>query len=364
MINTLAMNKIRTIAIVLLLLQVWTGMRAQSTLALVESGGGCGLVTNCLVNTICFDIMLTPSVSAEVLSYNIWVNYEGTDLSYAGDSACITADGNDNDLNSSGHYRVAGVNGATDVAAGVAVSLHTICFTYPDIDSVNGADITVGGTLFNVLHSPITYNNPASNEPMLPAFPFVINSTTISCILLPVKWLSFEAEKTGVQARLTWKTSEELNTVGFEIERSVNGQLFQKIGWVDAKRVQAQINSYQFIDIDPLQGLNYYRIKEKDQDGSDQYSQTRELKFNINGFTVRVWPNPVTTELIIEVAGADFLNCIVRLINSEGKSFIEQFIDQQVPVHRLSMEEFPPGLYTLIIQTPTQRFIEKIVVAR
>jgi hypothetical protein len=50
---------------------------------------------------------------------------------------------------------------------------------------------------------------------------------------LPVKLISFTA--TGIKdeyIKLDWSTAVEINNMGFEVERSEDGQTFTKLGWV------------------------------------------------------------------------------------------------------------------------------------
>ena len=367
----IAMKNIKTTTIILLFaLQGWVNLHAQSTLSLVESAGNCGLATNCANNTICLDIILTPGVTAQVLSYNIWVNYPNADLNYVSvppgsppnDSACITANGNDNNLNALGYYRVAGVTGSMTVTAGVPVNLHTICFTYNTIPEIDGDPVTVGGTLFGAANSTITYNNPPSNEPTLPEFlGFVLNSSTISCILLPVHWLSFDAHKQGETSVLDWSTSEELNNKGFEVLRSTNGQYFEKIGWVDATTELAPVNKYQFIDAHPLRGINYYRLKQVDLDGKTDFSPVRNLSFNSRNFAVSVTPNPADEFFYVEIqTEAEFSE--ITLMDVTGRIVLSKKTDNTEPTTLLDVSKLSPGAYTLMVQSGIDQDVQQLIV--
>jgi hypothetical protein len=358
------MKKITTIGFSLLLSMTgWYTLYGQSTLSLTESTGQCGMVTNCMENIVCFDILLTPAVDAEALSYNIWLKYPNSGLSYVADSACITEDGIDNDLNVQGYYRVAGVLGDAMVEAGVTVSLHTVCFSYESTDSISGNTISVGGTLFNVLHSPMTYNNPFSNEPMLPDFPFVMNEDEVSCLILPVTWLSFEVQKKGEASNLQWITAQEFNNAGFQIERSADGRHFQKIGSMPATEVPQLTNPYSFTDLTPLPGMNYYRIMQIDRDGTTSYSEIRSVNFYKDDFEVRLWPNPARHDLHIDLpafnSGGE-----IQLVHPGGQTILSQSFDENDKDASLSLSNVDAGLYTVVVRSSENTFIEKIVILR
>jgi hypothetical protein len=351
--------------ILLLVFQGWIKLNAQSTMVLVESAGNCGLSTDCSANTVCLDIVLIPGISAQLLSYNLWVNYENSGLNYTSDNACITQNGNDNNLDFIGHYRVAGVSGMANVTIGIPVAIHTICFTYTSVTDIDGDMITVGGTLFGAALSTITFTNPPFNEPNLPEFPLVFNADNITCIsLLPVKWLSFDVNKQGETSVLDWRTGEEFNNMGFEVQRSPDGRNFEKIGWLDAKATPRELNSYQFLDVNPYKGINYYRLNQVDFDGKFSFSPVKSVLFSDEGFNVRTWPNPVSNRLFIEISNDEKEKGEIKLINSTGEVVIRQLFEYSEMNAQLDINPILPGFYTLIVESPHHSHLEKIIIVK
>lgn len=112
---------------------------------------------------------------------------------------------------------------------------------------------------------------------------------------LPVTMTSFEARSEGNIAQLSWETVLEVNASHFELQRSVDGRIFDAIGMVPAKGEGAKTVRYQFSDHRPaLPGvLSYYRIKTVDKDGTYELSAIVSVKWgqaeNIFGY---VYPNP------------------------------------------------------------------------
>lgn len=337
-------------------------LRAQSTLALVESGGGCGLLTDCLQNTLCLDIMLTPGVTADVLSYNIWVQYPGSGLSYASDNACITNNGTDNNLDDFGFYRVSGVQGTTQVTAGVPVALHTICFTYFEVGEIIGQQILVGGTVFDVLHSALTYNNPPSNEPEMPAFPFILNESSISCAVLPVTLLSFEAKRVEQTSLLHWVTMDEFNFGQFEIERSSDNIHFTRLGEIFANGGIGKHQSYVFTDRSPVPGINYYRLQMIDRDGKRVASPIRSVLFDTQPGIFTLFPNPIVARQF--VIDTDEHITSIQLYDISGRAMRLDVSDQKALRYEFTLRSsIPAGLYTVVAVTKTGGVLtEKLVV--
>lgn len=103
---------------------------------------------------------------------------------------------------------------------------------------------------------------------------------------LPVELMSFEVEKIGEdKSKLEWVTASELNCNFFEIQRSNNGEAFETIGTVQASGNSSNERFYNWVDEQPLNGTNYYRLKTVDFDGHEETSVVRMLYF-YNAFSV------------------------------------------------------------------------------
>ena len=98
-------------------------------------------------------------------------------------------------------------------------------------------------------------------------------------IPLPVEMLYFNAKIDGTDAILEWATASELNNDRFEVERSLDGINYEYIGEVEGNGTTDLQVVYQFIDIAPRQGLNYYRLKQVDYDGAFEYSDVTFADF-------------------------------------------------------------------------------------
>lgn len=96
-------------------------------------------------------------------------------------------------------------------------------------------------------------------------------------LVLPVKLTEFKAiEKAGYNA-LYWKTSMELNSHHFVVEKSTGGNDFILIGKVDAAGNSNREVNYQFRDINAPAGKNYYRLRVVDIDEMSAYSKVVSL---------------------------------------------------------------------------------------
>ena len=113
---------------------------------------------------------------------------------------------------------------------------------------------------------------------------------------LPLTLIDFTAAAQGSSALLKWQTASEINTKQFIVEVSKDGAVYTTIGSVNAKGQSS--NSYSLFDFNPYSGLNYYRIKMVDQNGSFKYSPVRSVLFTNKGMIV-VKPNPAVNSTTV-----------------------------------------------------------------
>ena len=122
---------------------------------------------------------------------------------------------------------------------------------------------------------------------------------TIGGLLLPIKLISFTEQKQLETILLNWQTASEQNNKEYQIERSSEGTIFNKIGVV-ASNNSSSGSRYSYIDEDPLSGNNYYRLKSVDIDGKFSYSNIDKVTFNLNANNVIVYPNPAKDILTVQ----------------------------------------------------------------
>lgn len=125
---------------------------------------------------------------------------------------------------------------------------------------------------------------------------------------LPIELLSFNAKiSNSTSIELTWETATETNNDFFTIERSSNGVSYDVVATVDGAGNSTSIKSYSTIDKTPIEGTSYYRLKQTDFNGAFAYSSTISVEFSNtgNGCVLSVYPNPCSSECVIDLSGCD-----------------------------------------------------------
>lgn len=108
-----------------------------------------------------------------------------------------------------------------------------------------------------------------SNNPTEITFSQTGGAATTDCsIVLPITLKSFEVAQINNHNELSWTTSSESNNDYFILEYSSNGEIWSKIEEIAGAGNSNSENTYSTIHRDFEKGVNYYRLKQVDFDGT------------------------------------------------------------------------------------------------
>lgn len=85
---------------------------------------------------------------------------------------------------------------------------------------------------------------------------------------LPVSMLDFAGKPYEDKVKLTWETASEINNSHFIIERTTDQLNFDYIGRVESQGSSSSVQKYSIWDEQPLQGIQYYYLRQYDIDGT------------------------------------------------------------------------------------------------
>ena len=167
---------------------------------------------------------------------------------------------------------------------------------------------------------------------------------------LPVTYTSITATvNTNQTINVKWNIASEVNTEKYTVERADDNGLFTKIGEVKA----AKLSTYNFLDINPIKGTNYYRVTGIDFDGTLSLSPIASAKLdNLQTYQVSVYPNPVQEEINIVIPqslqGSKTLSFKIYDVTGSLKLSKEVAITNQVN-YNFSLSTLATGVYTLSV---------------
>lgn len=184
----------------------------------------------------------------------------------------------------------------------------------------------------------------------------VVLSTDTNCLCspsemllgqpLPITLLNFNVYKQNQEALLIWSSSREENAKGYEVERSVDGDHWQSLGFVGVKMEGGADGNYDFVDNNPKQGLNVYRLRMVDLTGHSTYSEMRSLDFGQRG-NIQLFPNPVSSDLTITGLRKHQELMIINTLGQKVKT-VEVLSDNRM---NINVDYLPAGQYQVVVMS-------------
>ncbi|MDQ3100361.1 MAG: T9SS type A sorting domain-containing protein [Bacteroidota bacterium] len=133
---------------------------------------------------------------------------------------------------------------------------------------------------------------------------------------LPIELLSFTGESLGDKNKLSWTTASEMNNDYFTLEKSSDEQIFEALAIIEGAGNSATILNYSFVDTDPFNSINYYRLKQTDFDGSTKLSSTIALN-SVSGNEFSIFPNSSSSALHIQLYNSQ--TALIKIIDELGR---------------------------------------------
>ncbi|HRH36096.1 MAG TPA: T9SS type A sorting domain-containing protein, partial [Catalimonadaceae bacterium] len=167
---------------------------------------------------------------------------------------------------------------------------------------------------------------------------------------LPLELLSFTGRNENGKGVLNWNTANEKDNLGFEVMKSLDGRVFDQIGFVAAENQSA---SYRFTDHN-LNSGSYYKLIQKDVNGNR--SESRVVYISTKGpemVDMTLYPNPGTRGFSIRVNGFETSDqsLEISIFSIDGKSILNlegnlSAVNQKVSY---GLSDLPMGVYTIKI---------------
>jgi len=142
---------------------------------------------------------------------------------------------------------------------------------------------------------------------------------------VPVELTSFTASVTKTEIILNWITATELNNQGFEIERSYDNNNFEKISFVPGFGTTTETKSYSYTIEKPLAGIQYYRLKQIDFNGTFEHSNSVEVDGPVPADFVlnQNYPNPFNPSTSISFSLPVESSVKIKLFSMLGEEVAE-----------------------------------------
>lgn len=179
-----------------------------------------------------------------------------------------------------------------------------------------------------------------------------VGAVIVGANTLPIELLSFTGQKFDKVTKLEWITSTEINNDRFTVERSIDGIHFEPIATVKGAGNSNSAIKYEVLDENPLNGINYYRLKQTDYDGAFSYSlNIVAINYSNDAFLVQVYPNPFNQKINVNLTGIDDEEAQISIYDIAGKQIYRQSINNAGNTFQIELESnIPNGVYFMTVQ--------------
>ncbi|HNS13078.1 MAG TPA: T9SS type A sorting domain-containing protein, partial [Bacteroidia bacterium] len=168
---------------------------------------------------------------------------------------------------------------------------------------------------------------------------------------LPIELISFTAENADNGNLCKWTTASETNNDYFILERSYDGEHFDKVDQIAGygAGTTTETRHYEYTDTKDCDGVVYYRLHQVDIDGQESYSDIVALNCMKSKDGLSVYPNPARSTLSFSFnEDADgIIN--IQILDVYGKVVKWERSSTQHGLNNLhtNIETLAPGVYYL-----------------
>ncbi|MEL6593086.1 MAG: T9SS type A sorting domain-containing protein, partial [Bacteroidota bacterium] len=189
-------------------------------------------------------------------------------------------------------------------------------------------------------------------------------TTNIINPVLPATVENMQGWNEGPRNVLEWTTSLETQHDYFEIERSLDGENFTTIGFVDGVGESNNLQQYQYQDDQSPFGQAFYRLGIVDIQGNSFYTSPIEVFRKDARFGLHdVYPVPFRDELMVEFSTESTDEMFARLYDLQGKLVLSESVLPKAGTNLISLQtaDLPQGMYVLRLEQNGVSQLKKVI---
>jgi hypothetical protein len=174
----------------------------------------------------------------------------------------------------------------------------------------------------------------------------------------PVSYTDIRAVKQEHDVKVSWNVTNEVNIFNYVVERSTDGISFTPLGSAIARNTNN--SAYNWLDQEPVTGINHYRVMSTSASGQIKYSDIVNVQFEAPATLITVYPNPLREDKVINVNLSNKIKGIyqITLTGIDGKMIMLSRIDHpgRSGVYPIGLGKlFTHGNYLLTIIAPDNK---------
>ncbi len=186
--------------------------------------------------------------------------------------------------------------------------------------------------------------------------------------VLPIQFLVFNAVQNNKNVDLNWTIIADKEVDHFEIERSTDNSLYNKIGIVaDMVKLNTE-QSFGFTDNTShiTNNIIYYRLKIIGKTGEIKYSNVVVVRKAQTQTPVTIMPNPASGYVNVNLYVDKNILASFILIDKVGSKVLSQKekLTKGFNNVNLNLDKLSEGVYAIIIETATERIVRQLIIIR
>jgi hypothetical protein len=203
----------------------------------------------------------------------------------------------------------------------------------------------------NVASNGTMYSRTRGSFTSLSPFAIVSNG------VLPVTYNLFSARPFKNNVKIAFSTLTEVDNEYFEIQHSANGNDFEVLGKLDGGGDSNQELRYTFYDTEPIDGNNYYRIRQVSYDGYETFTDTKKVNMSNANITVTLRNRDGLIEINTEAA--DY-NVLIYTMSGQEIGYFPHLSGRQ----SVLLDHVQPGLYFAKIEVPQSDYYDVVKILK
>lgn len=181
---------------------------------------------------------------------------------------------------------------------------------------------------------------------------------------LPIELAEFEGQCAGGEINLTWTTWTESQNDFFTVERSADGENFEIVDIVDGAGNSNQAITYELKDAAAYGGTSYYRLKDTDMRGEENYSEVIAVTCEGDGNDfnlLNAYENH--DRLIIDFTAGENEPYKITLMDARGRELMDESSNAYEGYNQVALPviDLARGVYIVKLTNSKKQFGKRIL---
>jgi hypothetical protein len=167
--------------------------------------------------------------------------------------------------------------------------------------------------------------------------------------ILPVTGFQAYAQRNANNINVQWETLSESNTRFYAVEKSVDAIKWTVTDSVEAAGFSQNRRTYSSIDYNPA-AVNYYRIRQVDDNGRYTYSNTVRINTAANTIEAKTYPNPFVNLLQVDINASANQKLNIACSDISGRKLFQNTWNVTKGYNSISLaqvQNLNPGTYII-----------------